>query len=364
LILQSEIELFEKDLGRDIDLIIDPRTPLILPYHRQRDKANERKRLRESGSVHGTAGSVGFGAGYGQAERTTRLSLRAGDLLYPEMLEKRVAKSYDQGVPVLKAIYGEDIETPIEEAIKQYKEIGEKLRPRIDDVSKIIMSLLENNKTVLCESSQGCLLDLDYGTWPFTTGSNLGSGRVFTGLGIPPQEMTNIGVVKGFNSRAGYGPFPTKFTEKDEELRKYIVKRGDQVERFPGIPERDLDVGWLDLVALKYVCKLHGINQLAVTHLDTLAGLDEIKVATQYVYKDGKNKIIREEPDFMQSDAFADAKPVLTSLFGWKEIGNIKKYNNLPREAKDFVELIEMYAGVPVKYVSFAQERGGVIEKK
>ncbi len=360
LILQNEIDGFENVLGRKINLTIDPRTPLILPHHRQRDRANERKRLRDSGSVYGTAGSVGFGAGYGQADRTTRLSLRAGDLLHPNLLEERIKKAYAQGVPVLKTIYEEELEVPVHEVIEQYREVGERLRSRIGDVSKIVSMLLAKNKRVLCESSQGCLLDLDFGTWPYTTGTNLGSGRVFTGLGIRPQPMTNIGVVKVFNSRAGYGPFPTKFGGDDEEIRSYIVQRGDQVERFPGIPERDLDVGWLDLVALNYVCKVHGIDELAVTHIDTLAGCGKVNVAIAYDYN---GKLVKE-PDFMQADAFADAKPKFLELDGWKEFELVREYGELPVNARNFVEKIEAFVGVPVRYVSFAQERGGVIERR
>lgn len=358
LILQEEIESFEKNLGRHVDLTIDPRTPLILPHHRDRDRANEAKRLRDSGSIHGTAGSVGFGAGYAQIDRVARLSVRVVDLLYFDQLERAINRSYDQAVPVLRAVYGKEIEIPINQVIDIYRNIGEQLRSRIGDVSEIVNQLLAEDKTVLCESSQGLLLDLDFGTWHFTTGTNLGPGRVFTGLGIRPQAMNNIGAVKAFNSRAGYGPFPTKFTEADEEIRKYIVRRGDQIERFPGVPERDLDVGWLDLVALKTVSEVHGIDEHAVTHLDTLAGLSSVKVATKYNY----NGVLLNKLDYMQANPFA-AKPEFVELDGWDQISPVDSYQDLPTNVRKFVEYIENFTGVPARYVSFAQERGGVIDR-
>lgn len=357
LILLQEIQHFE-DAGFPVDLLIDYRTPVTLPHHRQRDGANERMRGKSG------VGSVGFGAGYSQADRTNRLSVRMVDLLHEKILKERIENSYRQATPILKAVYGEDLKVSVNETIKIYSEAGQKLKRYIGDVSAFVQEQLKEGKTVLCESSQGLLLDLDFGTWPYTTGTNLGPGRIFTGLGIPIYPVETLGIVKAFSSRAGWGPFPTKFSE-DNSVRKHLIEKGNQYEVFPGYSEvavRHLDVGYLDGVALKTSVGLNlgSGDKLALTHLDTLAGLENVCLAVEYVYPDGSRS---DTVDISQEKPFAPAEVIYKTMHGWDELKNIKVEADLPKEARAFIDALESFAERQIRYLSFSPRRDDLIDR-
>lgn len=348
-ILVKEIKTLQK-LGIKVNLLIDPRAHIVMPYHRQRDVANEKKRGKEG------VGSVGFGIGYCFVDRARRGNIRFEDLIIAKRLREKLSLFYPRNKETLKKLYGIEIESE-ENIFKKAFYLGQKLKKYFGDVSLEIATALRQNKTVLFEGSQGVLLDVNFGTYPYTTGCHTIAGYIFPSVGLPPQEIKVIGVVKSFNSRAGGGPFPTEISI-EKGVGKYILFKGHEFEEFPDIPVRPRRIGWLDLPMLRYAHRLNGFSAFGLTHIDTLGGLKKIKVCTHYVYR-GKKYLYPQFPGMTDK-----IKPFYKKIEGWPEIKKgIKKFSDLPKQAQNFVNLIEKETGVPVKYISFGSERELIIEK-
>jgi len=349
-ILVSEIKTLEK-LGIKVNLTIDPRTHIVMPYHRQRDVANEAKRGKEG------VGSVGFGIGYCFVDRARRGNIRFEDLIVGQRLKEKLAAFYPRNKETLEKLYGIKIESE-ENIFKKAHKLGRKLKKYLGDVSLEIGKALKENKTVLFEGSQGILLDVNFGTYPYTTGCHTIAGYIFPSVGLPPQKIKVIGVLKAFNSRAGGGPFPTELSIKKGPGRHILIK-GHEFEEFPGIPVRPRRVGWLDLPMLRYAHQLNGFAALAITHLDTLAGLKKVKICTHY-FSQGKRFLFPKFPGMTDK-----IRPVYKELSGWPPIDSkkIRYFEQLPKQAKNYVNFIEKEIGVKIKYVSVGPERESVIEK-
>ncbi|MFH1561569.1 MAG: adenylosuccinate synthase [Patescibacteria group bacterium] len=349
-VLISEIKMMEK-LGFKIKLAIDPRSHIVMPYHRQRDVANEAKRGKTG------VGSVGFGIGYCFVDRARRGNLRLEDLLNSSELKSKLAYHYPRNKETMDRLYGVKID-PQEKIFKRLRLLGKKLSQYSEDVSLLTIKSLKQNKEVLFEGSQGVLLDNNFGTYPYTTGSHIIAGYIFPSVGLPPTSVKAIAVVKAFNSRAGNGPFPTEISIT-KGVGKQILIKGHEFEEFPGVPVRPRRIGWLDLPMLRYAHQLNGFSALAITHLDTMAELPEVKVCTHYQY--GSQKSLLPRFPGMTSGV----KPVLKTVSSWSAIDptKIKKFVDLPVGARQYLTLVEKAIGVPIKYISLGAERKAMIER-
>jgi len=370
-VLISEIKAVEKE-GVKVNLMIDPRAHIVMSYHRQRDVANEAKRGREG------VGSVGFGVGYCFVDRARRGNVRFEDLIDARRLRNKLACFYPINKNTLQKLYNVKIE-PEKKIYKQLKKYGEELRKYMGDASLTISQAWKDKKVVLFEGSQGVLLDVNFGTYPYATGSHIIAGHIFSSVGLPPRELKVIGVVKAFNSRAGGGPFPTEISIK-EGPGKHILVKGHEYEEFPGVPVRPRRVGWLDLPMLRYAHQLNNFTAFGLTHIDTLAGLKKVMVCTHYIYKPrssprlerghrlssgvgvpafkGKKFLYPQFPGITDN-----VKPFFTELKGWEKINPslVRRFSDLSRAAQDFVFLIEKETGVPVKYISVGPERKSIV---
>jgi adenylosuccinate synthase len=238
--------------------------------------------------------------------------------------------------------------------MKKYLDYGSQLKEFVTDTSVLINRALEERKNVLLEGAQGTLLDIDHGIYPYGTSSNSTSGGACTGSGIGPTKITGvIGVAKAYTSRVGEGPFPT---ELKNSICDHLRQKGTEFGTTTGRPRR---CGWLDMVMIKYAVRINTITSLAITKLDVLGGLKEIKVAKQYSHDGG---IIRDFPSSIRT--LAVCTPVYDQFDGWEAYTKeqwrefMKKgYNKFPENLIKYIEYIERESGVPVELISFGQER-------
>ena len=238
----------------------------------------------------------------------------------------------------------------------EFLEIGQQLKNRIVDTELELNEAIKEGKNILFEGAQALMLDIDFGTYPFVTSSSPSTGGVCTGAGIPPTSLQNlIGVAKAYCTRVGNGPFPS---ELNDELGEKIRQVGHEFGATTGRPRR---AGWLDLVSLKHACMINGINNLVITKLDVLTGIKNLKIVTKYKTED--NKII----DYFTSSTtkLYDYEPIYEVLDGWDEdITKARSYEELPENAKKYIEFIENYLGINVYLVSVGPERSQNIIRK
>jgi adenylosuccinate synthase len=321
------------------NLLISSAANLILPWHRLMDGA-----LDQSGKIGTT--KKGIGPAYSdKASRT--FALRAGDLLLPEeVLRKKILKIAEHKKKLFSA-YGFP-EFNADEIVKTTIELAKKLKPYVKDTQFILNKAIQENKSVLLEGAQGALLDIDHGTFPYVTSSNSTAGAACTGAGVPPNSIDNIvGITKAYTTRVGEGPFPT---ELEDETGEFIRKAGHEFGTTTGRPRR---CGWLDLVVLRYTCMINGVTELALTKLDVLSGMKELKVCTQYEINGRKTEDFPIVPESLK-----EAKPVYERLPGWEEnIMGCKSMKELPENARNYVAYIEKKLGVKVSIVSVGPKR-------
>jgi adenylosuccinate synthase len=255
----------------------------------------------------------------------------------------------------LVSIYSAEPLDP-KEVAAEYAGYARELEPYIGDVSVLLTEALKNDKSVLAEGAQGTLLDLDHGTYPFVTSSNPTTAGVLIGLGLGIGRTGRIiGVTKAFQTRVGEGPFPTEvFGETALLLRGTGVNPWDEFGTTTGRPRR---VGWLDGVLLRYAVRINGLTELTITKLDILSGLKSLKVCT--AYREGE-KIHNELP--LGPADLSPFEPIYEELPGWEQdVTGIRKWTDLPKEARDYVRFIEGVCNVPVNMVSVGPEREQVV---
>jgi adenylosuccinate synthase len=206
----------------------------------------------------------------------------------------------------------------------------------------------------LFEGAQGVLLDINFGTYPFVTSSNPTIGGLFTGTGLPHKAVGKIiGISKAYTTRVGGGPFPSELYEKEAD---FLREKGSEYGATTGRPRR---VGWLDLVALKYAIMINGIDEIFLTKLDVLDEFDEIKVVTAYHHDGEKNEVFEPSIDYLEK-----VKPLLKCFPGWKRtISEIKNFNELPGEARNYIEFVENFINVPIRYISVGTNRYQTIKR-
>jgi adenylosuccinate synthase len=325
---------------------------LITPSHQALDKALESARGK------GNIGTTGRGIGPAYTDKATRRGLRVADMLSPDFQE-RVGDHVAETNQTLRMYNAPALDpAPV---CAQYREFAERLKPYIADISIELDAAMQAGKTVLVEAAQGTLLDLDFGTYPFVTSSSTTAPGALPGLGLglgAAQDAGVIGVVKAFQTRVGSGPFPTELSgEQAVRLRGTGSNPWDEFGTTTGRPRR---VGWLDGVLLLYSIRINGINELAVTKLDILSGLERIKLCTAY-RRDGKT--LTDLP-FGPAD-LSPYEPVYEELPGWSEdVSAVRKWADLPSAAQVYLDRIADLCGVPVRLVSVGPERQQLIVRE
>ncbi|MCD6513015.1 MAG: adenylosuccinate synthase [Thermoplasmata archaeon] len=339
-VLIEEIESVEKN-GINVDLMISERAHVIMPYHRLLDGAGEKALGNKK------IGTTGRGIGPCYTDKIARTGIRMGELVNENMFKERVAEIMKVKKPVFDA-YG--IEIDEDKMIEEYASYGKKLAPYVGNVSYYLNSIIDE-KNVLFEGAQGVLLDIDHGTYPYVTSSNPSAGGIFSGTGVPPKKIEKIiGVLKAYTTRVGMGPMPT---EDNTEYGEYMAKKGHEYGTTTGRKRR---TGWLDLVAAKYAVMLNGIDEIAITKLDVLDGLDKIKVCTGYEY-DGR---VTDEFPF-SSKILEKVKPIYEEFDGWDRVEGIKRYEELPKNAKRYLDFISEWLNVPISIISTGPAREDTI---
>lgn len=348
-VLAGEIATVEKKGVSTADRIhIDFATHLVLPLHKERDAFEEDSRGKSA------IDTTRRGIGPSYADRISRTGIRVADLFDPETLAAKIENvlRFHRLCTGRQAGLASDEAVGLRDYLENFRPLFE---PLIADTAPMIMGLIDVGRSVLFEGAQGSMLDVNYGTYPFTTSSNTTIGGVFTGLGIPPSYVGRVvGVVKSYVTRVGHGPFPT---ELSNTVGARLRDRGHEYGSVTGRPRR---TGWLDLVALKRMIKLNGVTRLALMKLDVLDGLDEILVCESYEV-DGRRReaVAPNHPEFFR------AKPVYTRLDGWRDsLGGARRLADLPAPARKYMKFIEDRTGVPIWLVStgFAREDTIVVE--
>ena len=331
------------DLGFNLEgrFFISQTAHVILPYHKLLDQLKEKKR---GGDAIGTTGR-GIGPAY--VSKVSRVGIRMVDLLDKEVLLKKISQNIADINFALENLYHEN-KLSSEKLLAELDDAITTLSPYIINTTNVLHEALDDDKSILLEGAQGCLLDVDHGTYPFVTSSSPTSGGACTGPGIPPTAITHVmGFTKAYCTRVGNGPFPTELLdETGDELRK----KGSEFGATTGRPRR---CGWLDLVALKYACRINGINELTLTKMDVMDGFKEIKVCTSY-----KINGVETTTFPLCLDEIEQVEPVYTSLPGWDiDISGMTSWDDLPDSAKSYILFVENYLNVKFTIISTGPKR-------
>jgi len=323
-------------------LVISNRAHVILPYHIEIDKMNEEKDM--IGTTH-----KGIGPAY--SEKAQRSGLRMGTFIEPKLLRTYLEKELKPKNDLLIQKGKQPIN--LEELYAQCLKDAEVIRPYVCDTSYVLNELIQDKK-ILFEGAQGVMLCLDHGTYPYVTSSSPTAASVPLNTGLAPWYIKGaVGVVKAYTTRVGHGPFPSEIFG---DLASYIREKGHEYGTTTGRARR---IGWLDTVVLNYAKRVSGMTYYAVTLLDVLSGIDELKIVTHYML-DGK--MIDTIPS--EVEAFSRCEPVTISLPGWKEdITNVKSFDELPENAKNYLLKIEALTGVKIAIFSVGPDRNQTIER-
>jgi len=336
--------------GQGVDLSnlrISPAAHVIMPYHIRQDELDEdRKGANKIGTTR-----RGIGPAY--MDKFARIGLRVIDLLDRDEFLARLERNLEEKNALLEKVYGTS-GFQLDEIAGPYLEYAERMRPYVAETVDIINDALEAGQRLLFEGAQGNLLDIDFGTYPYVTSSHPVAAGACIGAGVGPTKITRVvGVVKAYTSRVGDGPFPT---EQENETGQWIRDKGGEYGTVTGRPRR---IGWLDLVMVRYTARVSGLSDLALTRLDTLAGLPKLQVCTGY--RMGGQET-RQFPTGLK--ALGAVEPVYKEMAGWEDLGHPQTYNDLPPAARAYVELIEDVTGVPVSIIGVGRERTEMLVRR
>ena len=348
----SEVEMLQNagvQVGPD-RLRISFAAHLITPAHRAMDLAQETAR----GS--GNLGTTGRGIGPAYTGKVSRNGLRIEDMLNPVTFMKKVQAHVEEVNPILVDLYHTEPLDPRAVA-REYTNCAHHIIPYISDTGLLLHQALQNGQRVLAEGAQGTLLDIDHGTYPYVTSSSAVAPAVYTGLGIGITPVDRVvGVTKAFQTRVGSGPFPTEvFGKTAERLRGTGKNPWDEFGTTTGRPRR---VGWLDGVLLRYALRVNGVTELMMTKMDVLSGLTTLRLSVGYKAGD---EAYQELP--LGPANLSPFEPVYEELPGWEEdVTAVRRWMDLPPQARAYVRRIEDYCGVPVRRVSVGPERDQVVD--
>ncbi len=344
--LFSELEeLKKRRITYQKRLLISPNAHLVMPYHKVIEKLEEEARGKHK------IGTTLRGIGPAYRDKAARCGIRMADLSTPQIFGQRVEWNLRLKEGLLSLLPEHELISLRNKCLDILK-LRRKVKPLLADVGLFLDQSVKKGKTVLFEGSQGTLLDVDFGTYPYCTSSNTTIGGVCTGLGISPTLIGEvIGVVKAYTTRVGSGPFPA---EEKEGLGELLRDKGNEFGATTGRPRR---CGWLDLVQLKYSFRINGVSKIAVTKLDVLDGIDKIKVCVGYRYR---GKTLSEfVPDL---HVLENCRPIYRELPGWQRITKgITSFKKLPDKTKRYVDFISKQLKTPIFMISTGDRRDQVI---
>lgn len=323
------------------NLKISNRAHVIMPYHIKLDVVEEESKGANK------IGTTGKGIGPAYMDKAARIGIRIADLLDPEEFEKKLARNLAEKNRLFEKMY-ETTGFELKEILDEYLALAEIIRPYVADTSVVLNDAIDRGSRVLFEGAQGVLLDIDQGTYPYVTSSNPIAGGVTIGSGVGPTKIHQvIGVAKAYTTRVGDGPFPT---ELHDEIGNHIREVGYEYGTTTGRPRR---IGWFDSVVVRHARRVSGLTGLAITKLDTLSGLDKLRICTAYKYN---GEIIEEFPANL--NILAKCEPVYEELPGWQEdITGVRNINDLPENARHYIERITQLTGIPLSIFSVGPDR-------
>ncbi len=345
-VLVSEIKMLQEDgVNLRNKLYVSDRCHLIMPYHKALDLAYENAREKNK------LGTTVRGIGPCLADKVSYNGIRIYELLNWDLFVEKFTFQVNIKNKILKTFNVSEIN--IKEELVKLKDLREIILPYVTDTYLLLSKAIIDGKTVLMEGAQGAMLDIDFSPYPYSTGSNVITGAVNIGSGVPVQSINQvIGVVKAYTSRVGGGPLPTELHEK---LADEIREKGREFGTTTGRPRR---IGWLDLEAVKFAVEVCGVTEIAITKIDILSGLKEIKVCVGYKLN-GKS-IPYSSCGYNELSTLT---PIYKTLPGWEEeIAGITKFSKLPKNCQNYIKFIEKFLGVPVKIVSTGPARDEYIK--
>ncbi|OGO06155.1 MAG: adenylosuccinate synthase [Chloroflexi bacterium RBG_13_56_8] len=340
--LIEELDTVEAEGFSTNNLHISGIAHIVMPYHPLLDGLEEK--LRGNDAV----GTTKRGIGPAYTDKVARRGLRMQDLIDPDRFAKRVEQALVWVNLLLTRVYDHPPMT-VDEIVCRYTPAAERLAPFVTDTSLLIHNALQNGENVLLEGAQATMLDIEFGTYHYVTSSSPTAGGACLGAGISPTSIKEIlGVVKTYTSRVGAGPFPT---ELRDEIGDWIVERGHEYGTTTGRRRR---CGWIDLVNLRYSTRINGFTGTALTRLDVLSGLEEVKLCVAYRLPNGH---VTEEYPF-DSALLARVTPVYETMPGWEEdISSVRTWDALPANARAYCQRISDVLGVPIDMISVGAER-------
>jgi adenylosuccinate synthase len=332
--------LHERGITTD-NLRISNRAHVILPYHLKLDE------VEEASKGENKIGTTKKGIGPAYMDKAARVGIRMADLLDREVFEEKLEKNLKEKNRLLERVY-ETTGFTKEEILEEYFEYGQQIKQYVLDTSVILNDALDEGRRVLFEGAQGVMLDIDQGTYPFVTSSNPVAGGVTIGSGVGPTKINHVvGVCKAYTSRVGDGPFPT---ELNNEIGDRIREVGREYGTVTGRPRR---IGWYDSVVVRHARRVSGITDLSLNSIDVLTGLETVKICTAYRY-DGQ--LIDEYPANL--NILKKCEPVYEELPGWTEdITSCKSLDELPANARHYVERVSQLTGIPLSTFSVGPAR-------
>ena len=326
---------------------ISSRAHLILPYHRALDHTSEERLGNEK------VGTTLRGIGPAYEDKAGRRGIRTADALVPEVLRSRIERNLEDANRIIAAYGGQELN--VDEIFQEMSMLTERLAPFIADTTHYLNVAATQGKSILLEGAQATLLDVDHGTYPFVTSSNTIAGGAIIGTGLAPQRLTGVlGIVRTYTTRVGEGPFPTEMLEGEAEMGQLIRERGREYGASTGRPRR---CGWFDAFATRYAAEINGFASVALTKLDVLDALDEIKVCVGY-------KLDGRELDSLPSVSqdMRRIEPIYARLPGWKtSTVGVTEMSDLPLQARHYVEFLSEQIGVEIGLVSTGPERSQTV---
>jgi len=346
--LLQEMENLRKE-GVEIDgkLFIDPKTHIVLPYHKTLDELKERKRGKDK------LGTTKRGIGPAYIDKIARTGIRMVDLIDEKSLSKKLEINWKEKNEIFNKLYGFKMSNQEKiNLIKKYQEYGQLLKKYLMDVSLYLNQAIKEDKKILFEGAQGTLLDVDHGTFPYVTSSHPIAGGACVGTGVGPTKIDKvIGITKAYTTRVGRGPLPT---EMQGEMEEYIRQKGREFGATTGRPRR---CGWFDAVVVNYAVRINGMDSIALTKIDVLSDLDKIKICTSYK-SDGK--LIKEFPASLET--LQKCIPVYEEMKGWKkDISQVTNYEDLPEQLKAYIHRIEELIKIKMVILSVGPQRSQTI---
>ena len=334
--LIKEINEFDHDIKKK--LLVSDKAHMILDHHIAIDKARER--LRGKNAI----GTTGRGIGPAYADKIARVGVRMGELRNIDKLMEKLAHYYEMNRGYFEYL---GIEIPnMNELRKELEFYRDELIENITDTTKYLWDNMDKN--MLLEGAQATLLDIDHGTYPYVTSSNTIASGALTGSGLPPKALNKvIGIAKAYTTRVGNGPFPT---EDLGEAGDKIREQGHEFGTTTGRPRR---CGWFDIIAARYAITLNGCDEVAIMKLDVLDGFEKVKVCVGYERD-------KEEIDYFPSE-LDEIKPIYVELDGWSGSAGVTKWEDLPENAKKYIEFLESNIGCHIKYISTGADRNSTI---